>query len=98
MTKIFRRLFRWEHAWLVFLVAGLGALAFYFLSLATQNQHSSAAQPFPSIADIGYLMTEPLICVGLLLFIRKRHHPVGMHLLDAAIFTIALGFPIYAFL
>ncbi|MEA2499664.1 MAG: hypothetical protein QOH26_2069 [Actinomycetota bacterium] len=57
-------------------------------------------QPFPSIADAGYLLTEPLICIGLVLFIRGRKDVKRKegNLIDAAILAVGVGFPIYALL
>jgi signal transduction histidine kinase len=66
---------------------------------STYYSWHTGQQPFPSIADAGYLMTEPLICIGLLLFIRQRRGlQLGGRLLDAATVSVAIGYPIFIFL
>ncbi|MGZ4190047.1 MAG: hypothetical protein ACXVQ5_09440 [Actinomycetota bacterium] len=60
----------------------------------------NGVQPFPSIGDAGYLMTEPLICIGLVLFMRSRKGVKRRkgNLNDAAILAVGAGLPIYALL
>jgi len=83
----------WYFIFAGFLIFGLANIP------STIGSWQTGVQPFPSIADAGYLSTEPLICVGLLLFIRQRRGlQVGGRLLDAAMIAIAMGYPIFIFL
>jgi signal transduction histidine kinase len=77
-----------------FLMFGLGNIPSTSYAWA-----GAKTQPFPDIADVGYLLTEPLICVGLVLFMRDRKGRWRYgNVIDAAILTTAIGFPIFSFL
>jgi two-component system cell cycle response regulator len=80
---------RHRRGWLLFAV-GLGLLClgdFYYTTVVVVQ----AEPPFPSFADVLYLMGYPILAAGLgvLLWSRLRHPPLSMWL-DAAIGVLAI--------
>ena len=68
----------------------------YYNSL---EAYYSAANPFPSPADVCYLATYPLFTVGLLGLVRHRVTERNLSgLLDALILTTGLAVPVWVFL
>ncbi|MEA2477920.1 MAG: hypothetical protein QOC87_2119, partial [Actinomycetota bacterium] len=86
-------------AW-YFILAGFTVFGLANIPTTYWIWSSGGTQPFPSIADAGYLSTGPLICIGLVLFIRNREHLKRNrgYIIDAAIFGVGAGFPIYTLL
>ncbi len=76
------------------LTGGLGLLAAHI-----QRTVTGAPLPFPSIADVVYLLEYPLFVAGLVLFIRARSAERDMRsLLDAFTLTVGLGLLAWLFL
>jgi diguanylate cyclase (GGDEF)-like protein len=73
-------------------VASVAAdVIFYFLALV------QGEVAYPSLADVGYLATYPLLAAGLLVIVRRRTPGWdGASLIDAAIVAIGAGFVVYA--
>ena len=60
---------------------------------------ASGTVTMPSLADVPYLMSYPLLAVGLLLMIRSQHRPRDIAgLADSAIVTAGFGFLSWAFI
>ena len=75
----------WFLIGLAFAAFGFGDVAWFYLEIIL------AAQPFPSIADVGYLAFYPLLLVGLLTLPRERSENLLRTLLDLAIVVVGTG-------
>ncbi|WP_127500763.1 putative bifunctional diguanylate cyclase/phosphodiesterase [Actinoplanes solisilvae] len=82
------RMWRWFAAGQFTFVAGDLTYEFYI-----QVLHRS---PYPSIADVFYLGSYPMLVVGLLLLVRRRRSSAG-DLIDAAIVATGLGLAFWIF-
>jgi diguanylate cyclase (GGDEF)-like protein/PAS domain S-box-containing protein len=79
-------------AW-VLLASGITAFAFGDMSYDILTEFMHEKNPFPSIADVFYLLTYLLLSAGLILMVRSRRRRDGESgaALDALIFTSGLG-------
>jgi signal transduction histidine kinase len=85
-------------AWYLFAAAQVTLVAgdtLYNIRVLVLHQQ----QPFPSLVDLCYLLTYPLLILGLLLLIRRRSPGRDLgSLLDAAIVTTGIGLLSWEFL
>ncbi|GAA3447666.1 hypothetical protein GCM10018955_71050 [Planomonospora venezuelensis] len=62
-------------------------------------KHIALTDPFPSPADVLYLMEYPLVTAALLLLVRYRRSPADREaVLDGAIFVVGLALPYWVLL
>jgi diguanylate cyclase (GGDEF)-like protein len=78
-----------------------GGMAFWAVGMALDswNKHANPIAAFPSLADVAYLTSYPLIAGALLMFARSRgreRRPTA--LLDSAIVTLGVGLLSWVFL
>ncbi len=73
--------------WLAFgLGVGLWAGADIYWSAALAGVKNA---PYPSLADVGYLLVYPSLCVGVVLMVRRRSRLTASTWLDSAIVGVA---------
>ena len=78
-----------------------GGIAFWAVGMAlySWNKHANPIAAFPSLADVAFLASYPLIAGALLMFARSRgREPRPTALLDSAIVTLAVGLLSWVFL
>jgi diguanylate cyclase (GGDEF)-like protein len=78
-----------------------GGIAFWAVGMAlySWNKHANPIATFPSLADVAFLASYPLIAGALLMFARSRgREPRPTALLDSAIVTLAVGLLSWVFL
>jgi diguanylate cyclase (GGDEF)-like protein len=73
------------------LVSVVGDLVYEYYDLIRHEQ------PYPSLADVFYLASYPMVVVGLLLLVRRRPGGGAAGLLEAAIVAIGLGLAFWVF-
>ena len=85
----------WAGGGFTWLCFGLGALS-WFLGQSAWTVYDLILRepvPYPSVADIGYLLFYPFVSIGLVALLQRSVAPERRHdiLLDALIMVVALG-------
>jgi hypothetical protein len=88
-----------QMAW-IFVALGMATFATGDISYDVLTQFMHELNPFPSIADVFYLSTYPLLSAGVITMVRSRRRQDGDSgaLLDALIITAGLGVLSWIFL
>jgi diguanylate cyclase (GGDEF)-like protein len=73
------------------LVSVLGDLVYEFYDLVLHQE------PYPSVADVFYLSSYPLVVTGLMLLVRRRGGRGATGLVEAAIIATGLGLAFWVF-